>query len=440
MNQIIKSLVFIVCVGTSFQATSQSLQAFIKTALENNYQLKIVKNEVIRAELYNTRGNAGQLPTVSMNGGLSTSFNNTYLLFADGSEQEGNNAQTTNMNMGVMANWTVFKGFSIIAQKELLEQLVEMGELNATYYIEQTVTDIIASYHAIAYQKSLLKSYATSMKISAYRYQLETERKRVGSGDFKSYGQAYYDYHLDSINWIKQTTLIDNLILELNRLTSSDLEQEVMVDSDLFNPKILPNKDTLIADVKSHNSDLDRVLLAQKIEETELRMQRSARYPTIDIFAGYQYGSSVAEIGFIKQNRNFGPQLGVSITYNLFNGGKTNTAIKNAELTLENTQFQTEDVELNLNASVLKLYQEHAALLKQKAIAQNSMEIMQNVVEIAEIELREGQINGYDFRQSQVSLLKAEQTLIQVDYSLRLVEINLDLLRGTILDNYVAKN
>lgn len=112
-----KNSLVVVLIGFSSLANAQTLQELINVALANNYQIRILKNEAQVAANNNTMGNAGQLPTVNLDGAYSTSFNNTRQEFADGSIREGDNAKNTNVNLSVLANWTIFNGFSVYARK-----------------------------------------------------------------------------------------------------------------------------------------------------------------------------------------------------------------------------------------------------------------------------------------------------------------------------------
>ncbi len=437
MNQIIKYILSIFLLSGFQLGFSQPLSELINTALVNNYQIQVVKNELLKAENNNTAGNAGQLPTVSLDGTVSTSLNNTYLQFADGSITEGNNAQTTNISLGVMANWTVFSGFSILAKKEQLSKLVELGQVNSAYYIEQTVADIVAAYYQIVFQKQLLTTYASAMQISSYRLQLEKAKKNIGSGTIQTYGQAFVDYRVDSMNYIKQQNIIESLEININQLINTNLNQALKIEDQTFDNSLLLNQDSILSQAKTQNKALAQGQILQQIEETQLRMSKAQRYPTIGLYAGYSLNNNVAEVGFIKQNRNLGPQIGVSISYNLFNGGQNNTAIKNTELDLKNSNLETADIELTLNAEIMKFYKEYQSLNKQLILADENWNMMQAVYQVAAAQLKEGSINGYDFRQTQLNLLNAEQSMIQIKYAQKLIEINLNQMTGKIVNTYI---
>jgi len=437
MNLIIKYILTIFLLSGFHLGYAQSLSELINTALVNNYQLQVVKNELLKAENNNTAGNAGQLPTVSFDGTVSTSLNNTYLQFSDESITEGKNAQTSNISLGVMANWTVFSGFSILAKKEQLNKLVELGQVNSAYYIEQTVADIVTAYYQVIFQKQLLSTYASAMQISSYRLQLEKAKKKVGSGTIQTYGQAFVDYRVDSINYIKQLNLIESLEININQLINTNLNQTLKIEDQTFDNSLLLNQDSILSQAKNQNKALAQGQILQQIEETQLRMSKAQRYPTIGLFAGYNLNNNVAEVGFIQQNRNLGPQIGVSISYNLFKGGQNNTAIKNSELDLKNSSLEIADIEQTLNAEIMKFYKEYQSLSKQLILADENRNMMQAVYKVAAAQLKEGSINGYDFRQTQLNLLNAEQSRIQIKYAQKLIEINLNQITGKIVNAYI---
>jgi outer membrane protein TolC len=62
---------------------------------------------------------------------------------------------------------------------------------------------------------------------------------------------------------------------------------------------------------------------------------------------------------------------------------------------------------------------------------------MAKVYKTAEEQLKQGSINGYDFRLTQLSLLNSELTLMQLQFALKAIEINLNRLSGKVLEAYV---
>ena len=437
MKQILNRIGFIAFVCVVGSGWSQSLNEFVNAALENNYQIRIVKNEAQVAANNNTPGNAGQLPTIDFAGSTSTSLNNTLQALADGSVREGSNAKNSNINASLTANWTIFDGFRVQAKKQQLNILEQIGEQDAKFYIEQTVSDVVVAYHQLVYEQQLLNNYKQSMSISAYRLSLEKKRNEVGAGKAIEYGQALVDYQSDSIRYLAQRNTIKSLEIELNRLLNSPLESELKVDISEFSVIPFPNKDSLLDQVKQNNSQLSQLQLAELLTETELRIVKANRYPKIDLFAGYQFSNSFAEVGFINSNRSYGPTIGASISFNLYNGGKTILEIENSAVYQENAHLSKEQTNQNIDAEVLSLYYQYNSIQERILLASSNVGAINQVYEIASEQLKRGAINGYDFRLTQLTLLNAQLALMELQFTQKAVEINLNRLTGNVLEAYL---
>lgn len=437
MKQILIKILALTTILAVSKTSAQTLQEMINTALTNNYQINVVKNEAQIAANNNVLGNTGMLPTVDVNGNYSNAFNNTKQVFADGSIREGSNAKNTNLNLSVLANWTIFNGFNVYAKRSQLGYLQELGQLNTKFYIEQTVSDIVTAYHQLAYETQLLANYQKSLNISFFRLTLEKKRKEVGAGKAMDYGQALVDYQSDSIRLMGQQNTIKALQVELNNILNNPLEKELQISNEAFKYLQIASKDSLMHQVGSLNSQLAQQRLQELIAETSLRMAKASRYPKIDLFGGYQYSKTTAAVGFISANQSYGPTVGLSVNFNLFNGGAANREIDNILLQKENTVLTKQQVSQQINATVINLFNEYNNISAQILLAKSNVIEITKVYKTAEEQLKQGSINGYDFRLTQLSLLNAELTLMQLQFSLKAIEVNLNRLTGKVLESYV---
>ena len=105
-----------------------SLKKCIETGLENNYSIRISRNEQKVAENNMTPGNAGILPTVDLNAGYSGTLNNTQQFPSDGSAVVSNsNLYNSTLQAGINLNWTVFDGFKMFVTYDKLREMNQMG-------------------------------------------------------------------------------------------------------------------------------------------------------------------------------------------------------------------------------------------------------------------------------------------------------------------------
>jgi outer membrane protein len=336
-----------------------------------------------------------------------------------------------------MANWTVFNGFNVIAKKQQLDQLEKLGEINSKFYIEQTISDLALLYHQLIYEKQLLDNFKHSMSISLFRLNLEAKRKQVGAGKAIDYGQALVDYQSDSILYLAQENRIQTLEVEMNAILNNGLENPFNLKDLSFNYSNIPAKDSVFQLIKSHNSALDQQRLNEILSEIDMRISKSQQYPKINVFAGMQYSKSTAEVGFQKSNQTYGPSFGVSISYALYNGSSVQREIKNADLSFQNSVTTQKQTEQNLDVEALNLINAYSSLQERIKLAQTNVNTIEQVNNAAKEQFKQGSINGYDFRLSQLTLLNAELTLLELQYTLKSAEINLNRLMGKVLESYL---
>lgn len=430
-------MIFILALISAAGSEAQTLQELIQTAMDNNYQIRIAQNESRIASNNNSAGNAGQLPSVDVNGSASTSLNSTRQEFADGSVREGSNARSSNIGASALVAWTVFDGFRVYTNKNRLGYLQSIGEVNAKFYIEQTISDLVMVYYQLLYEGELLNNFRQSVKISAYRLSVEEKRSEIGSGKGIEYRQALVDYRTDSIRCMAQQNKIRKLEIDLNRLLNGELEKAYNFTDTAFDIHVFPAKDTVLSRLEANNRQFEIQKLQELISESELRMERADRYPQVSLFAGYEYSESYSQVGFFSKNQNFGPIVGVRINFNLYDGGNTSREIRNARIEREISGLTREQVHQDLHADVLKLYRDHLSLRQRNQLAEENVNSMKGVYEIAATQLRRGVISGYDFRQTQLTLLNAELTLSQLRFNLKSSEISLNRLTGNILQAYL---
>ena len=286
MKQIIVNIL-VVALGFSFtDSSSQSLPELINTALQNNYQINIVRNQSEIASNNNGIGNTGQLPSLSLDGAAANSYNSTQQVFSEESIREGSNARNSSINFALLANWTLFDGFRVYAKRDQLAYLDQFGQVNSKFYIEQTVSDIVTAYYQLIYEKELLGNLKQSLSISAFRYKIEKKKREVGSGQAIDFGQALVDYQSDSILYLAQENEIKSLMIEINRVLNIDLENEILISNDSITIAPMPQRDSLLGLVEANNYQLELKRLEELVSESVVRMAKADRYPKIDLFGG----------------------------------------------------------------------------------------------------------------------------------------------------------
>ena len=113
----------------SFAQQLLTLDEAIATALQNNYDIQLSKNDSMVAALDYSYRNAAFLP--ALNGTLGTTWNNNNQrqTLADGSKREQKSIRSHNTAASVALNWTLFDGLKMFAIKDKAAEYVQLGSL-----------------------------------------------------------------------------------------------------------------------------------------------------------------------------------------------------------------------------------------------------------------------------------------------------------------------
>lgn len=433
LNKIILLSLLLLVFSLKNQAQEKiELNTLIDRVLTENYQVKIVRNEALQAANNNTPGNAGFLPTLDIEGTTSRSVNNTHQELFDGSTREGENAKSRVISGYIEANWTVFDGFRMFAMRDKLSLLEQIGTINARYFMEQTIADVSVAYYQLIREHNLLSNLQKTFQVSRFRYKLEEKRRQVGSGTTLDYNLALMDYNTDSLAIIEQEQVIKSLQIQLNRLTRRDPDAVLIPAEKELHFKGIADKETLTDKAIVANKDIKLAMIRELVAEKNVRIQQASRYPQVDVYGRYSYSRQKNEIGVTQLNRTYGGTYGITVRLNLFDGGNLNKAIDNEKLSGENSILTRQNTTEVIASEVLDRYYEHQSLVKQQAIATENILLAERSQEIARTQFEQGAIDGYDFRQTQLSVITARNQLTQINFSLCSLEIEIDRLTGNL--------
>jgi outer membrane protein TolC len=434
-NSLFVFILMLFCLSAGAQER-YTLQNLIDRVLQENYQVQMVKLDEQVASNNNTAGNAGMLPNVSASGSQTLSYYDTEQKLFTGDTREANNAKSTLLSGQIALDWTVFDGFRMFAMKDQLGLLEQIGQVNTRYYIEQTVADVAMLYEQLIAFRQLLKNEQRALEVSAFRLRIEERKLKVGAGDALQYNQALVDFNDDSLAVLSRMRNIKSLEIQTNRIINTDPEAQVLTADTMMMAVVMPVLDSLIIRAEQANSEIEQSVLEEMVAETNVRVQRAAYYPTVDLMGQYNYSYSTSKIGYATYNKNYGPLLGVSVRFNLFDGNNVRRTVKNAELDREKANLSTRDINAFIKSTITDQYYQWQSLQQQLKLAIENRASALKSMEIAELQFEKGLIDGYNFRLTQVSVLRAANQVIQMQLAIRLLEISMHRQAGTLMEVY----
>ena len=407
------------------------LQECLRVGLENNYDLRIVRNEELISDNNVTLGNAGFLPEVSLNSGYNLRSSNSDQFPAGGEDLiESRNSNTQTLDASLNLNWTLFEGFRIQTNYQRLKEMQAIGELNTRLAVEDFIASLTAEYYNYVQQQIRLANLQYAVSLSKERLRIVEARYQVGSLSQLDLQQAKVYFNTDSSLLIQHYETLNSSRIRLNELMGGDVEQNFLAKDTtiLFDTSLL--KEELFEQAIHHNTAL---LLSGKnkvLSELDLKSLRSRNYPYLRLNGGYGFTHYNYNTGTFDRQRTWGPNVGLTLAYTIFDGFNRRREQKNAEITVQNRELQFERNKLALESDFANIWMAYQINTELTNLELESLENAKLNYEIAMERYKIGDLSGLELREAQNSLLEAEQRLLTAQYRTKLYEISLFQLSG----------
>jgi outer membrane protein TolC len=413
---------------------SMNLQQCLKIGLENNYDLRISRNDQRISDNNLSLGNAGYLPTLDASADLSTQSLNTDQFPSDGGESVAlRNSNTSTFDAGIDLNWTLFEGFKVKTNYSRLKELKNIGQLNTQYNIENFISDFTSEYYNYVQQALRMRNLRHAVDLSRERLRIVESRYQIGSLSRLDLQQARVDFNADSSQLIQQYEVLHTSRIRLNQMMGMpNVEQSLSVNDTniVFNAQL--SKEDLFRDMMAKNTSLLLTQKNQVLSNLDLKTLQSRNYPYLKLNAGYGFTNYNYNQGTLDRQRTWGPNIGLTLGFNIFDGFNRKREQKNARIEIENRQLELDRFKLSLQSDFSSMWMSYQNNILLTRLEEESLRNALLNYEIAMDRYKLGDLSGILLREAQNSLLEAEQRLLTARYKTKLYEISLMLISGRI--------
>ena len=180
------------------------------------------------------------------------------------------------------------------------------------------------------------------------------------------------------------------------------------------------------------NPLIQSALINQRISELELKDVKAARYPSIDLNAGYDFRRTESPLGFATESSGRGFNYGVTASVNIFNGFLQTRNEKIAAIAIENSKLTVEQLQKNINTQLTTNFQTYQTNLTLIDLEEKNVGIARQNLELTLEKFRLGSIAALEFRDAQLNYVNARLRFTNAQYEAKLSEIKLKELTGTL--------
>lgn len=433
--RVLSSLILLILTITTYSQRVLTLEEAIGTAVKNNYDILLVKNDAQSSAIDFSYAYAAFLPILDGTAGRVWNDNNQKQNFVDGRKRSAN-VSSNNITAAVNLDWTLFDGLKMFATRKRFEQLKELGEVNIKVQVVNSVAAVITNYYNIVRQKQQLKAIDTLMSINEERVKLADKKISVGLGSKPELLQARVDLNAQRAARMLQETLIAQLREQLNQLAGMPVQTEYDV-SDSIPLNLNLEYGQIAGDLEKTNPGL---LAGQKnieIAKLAIKERKAERFPILQFNSAYNFGrtnnASVVNPEFqpiFSLNKGF--NYGFTATIPLLNGFNTRRLIKQAGLDLEYNTIYYNAQRARLELGVSNSYKDYQYEKKALVLEEENIALAKENVYIALARFRQGVSTYLELREAQISLEQAYNRLIAARYNTKVAETELLRLKGTL--------
>lgn len=423
-------IILILAIGSVHAQDSLTIEQAMDRVLEHNYGIRLMESNTEIAANNNNPGAAGYLPTLDATATQDFTINSARLEFINGDVNEANNAQNTALDIGARLNWTIFDGFKMFATDKKLDELQTLSETSLRGEMEMKIYQTSVNFFTLLSLQSMQDVYEKAIALSKMRVDYLQNQYDAGAANKVQLIQARLDLTADSAAYIDNQQALTEVRTTLNGLLVYPVDQATTVKGDLTKTFDLVPWEELQQKFTEQNTTVLKAKRNIAIAELETKEAKSRFYPQLSLYAAYNFGSSVNEVGFLASRRSFGPSFGVSAQWSILNHLSRATELKNSRIAEDQAQLSYQQDSLQGLTDLRNYYNMLQFAQRKVTFEQQNIQQTESILSITREALKAGSITPLEVREVQQSVVDARRRLIQAYLDYRTAQMNVSLLTG----------
>ncbi len=445
MNKVfILSLLIVTIVNISKAQEKLTKEQALDFALENNFGIQVSRNNTAITKNNSNILNSGYLPTVSISGGGNYIGSDSEIAFPGQFDDQGNpipnrifeGQESQRYNASVNLNYTLFDGLGRTYIYKQLKEQYNLSELQLRETIEYSILQIFEVYFSIAQFTESSRIFKQNLEVSKERQKRAQSAFIHGQGNKLAVLNAQVDVTNDSISLIQVNQRLDNSKRDLNLLMNQPIDKDYSVELEVnFIPEI--QIESWIDTAPEKNVELLKQKSNIQINSYDIKINQSGYLPTVGLVGSYGWNlnKSPATAFFPgTNNTTYSVGVGASLSWNLFDGGRTTTRVKNAKLNFENQELIAQEARLSFDRDLLNALQNYRNTKEIFEIQKKQVETATYNFDRSQSQYRLGSITAIEFRQAQINLANAKNQRAIAKFQAKLSELQLIQLTGELLN------
>ncbi len=401
-----------------------SPESAVKIGLEKNFGIQILRNNERIAQLNNTPGRAGLLPTLGVNSLANYASNNTEQKFFNGETRSGIGAGNLTTRMGLEMNWTAFDGFNMFVERDRLALMEKMSRAETTAQMQTFAAGILAAYYRLVELERSTENLRYAVTLDRDILDLVKNKKKIGTANGLEVLQSQTRLNSDSARLVLLENDISRSRMNFNILLNLDPNTPFRLDT-RFQNATMPSLEELLLRTRQNHPDL--LLTKLQKEQAALRLEtvKSSFWPVVTLQAAYNVAFSRSEVGFLLSNRSNGPFVGLTLRYTIFDGQNRKNDQEIALVQMENAALRETDLLTILEGRIKTKVSDYSALSNLISMEEENLDASRQQSALARELYRLGKTTNFEVRESILQEIQALDRVINAQARVKQVEIEI---------------
>ena len=407
----------------------------IDLTLANNLGIQVARNTRRIDDNNANILNSGYLPSLTANAGGTIDRQNTEGTLGNGDTRTADGVETRRYNASVNLNYTLFDGLGRHYNYKSFKERSQQSELEVQQTIETTILQLFAVYYEAARLTENTENLSQALEISKERLKRAEYQFEYGQNTGLDVLNAEVDINTDSINLLNSRQQLRNTMRDLNLILNRELSESFTADTTVnFIPGL--EMENMHNEAKLNNVRLQIADKQLNINNYNFKSAKSAYLPTIGLTGTYGWNESNnnSPLAFVVQNSASGVTGGINLTWNLFDGGRSITNIKNTKISYETQELLQKQIALEVERDIQNAWDSYTNALYVLQVQEKNLQTNQNNFNRTDERYKLGQVTSIEFRQAQLNLLNAELAKSQAKYNAKLAELQMLQISGQLLN------
>ncbi len=329
----------------------------INYAIENNIDLSINKNNLLKQEVKLYESKAALFPDLNLGSGLNVNYGRNI----DGTTNDITYSQTISNNLWLNSSVDIFHGLvkqnTISFNKYMLAAYKQENEIIKN----KIIFDLITAYYISLYSEGLTDVAKSQVVLSQQQYKRMQKLVDVGKESPITIQDLKSQWVADKLNLTKAENLSREKTLELKQLLRLNTDSEFAIDTSGINAmemKAIPSLKDIYNSALNIMPEIKRQEYLIKASKKSLDISKGKVSPRLYMSAGinsyYFDGSAVEYSNQLTDNQNQYINFGLVIP--LFNNASVHSNIKRKRIDFDNQRLKSEKQKEQILTQVQKVY------------------------------------------------------------------------------------